>query len=34
MNGEVILTAPGSDLSFEVTIDKLFDGELFEISAH
>lgn len=34
MKGEIIFSGPGNDLSFEVTIDKLFDGTLFEISAH
>jgi alpha-galactosidase len=34
MKGEIMFSGPGNDLSFEVTIDKLFDGTLFEISAH
>jgi alpha-galactosidase len=36
MNGQVVVAASGSELNshgFEVSIDKLYDGELFEIAA-
>ncbi len=35
MNGKIIITKTGRDLKligFEVTLDKLYDGELFEVS--